>query len=300
MTGDGDLIATCLIGVQSDLRVLTHTIPANSGHLDVHLSGQPISSVAGSLAYETLVEDHFYRIESGAADHTININVYYTDYSYYIYDKAGRVIAAIQPEEGLSPGNDISSLTAASDYDYVTTYKYNALGWLLESVSPDEGEIRYAYRRDGGIRYSEDARQRAANKFSYVEYDRSGRVIEMGEATGNGTLTFADAAAAPNAALDPGYARSDVTQVSYDLPDPGFAAATPTLDHSVYVQRFTLGARNSPFERRRRHMVLLRRIGTGRLAGRAHQRPQRFPTRIDGGLRIRFCGQRIGSFLQPR
>lgn len=64
---------------------------------------------------------------------------------------------------------------------FTTRNTYNTVGNLLSTSSPDEGLTEYVYRRDGNIRFSQSARQRAEGKFSYSNYDAVGRVVESGE-----------------------------------------------------------------------------------------------------------------------
>ena len=61
------------------------------------------------------------------------------------------------------------------------------MGWLVAVESPDEGITNYKYRKDGKIRYSQNAQQEdneslsADGRFSYTEYDDAGRIIEVGD-----------------------------------------------------------------------------------------------------------------------
>ena len=60
-------------------------------------------------------------------------------------------------------------------------YEYNSLGWLLSSTTPDGGLTEYNYRKDGSLRFSQNAKQKESLDFSYTNYDNIGRVIEVGE-----------------------------------------------------------------------------------------------------------------------
>ena len=79
------------------------------------------------------------------------------------YDDAGRLIASIDPK-GLE-----------------TRYEYDFRGRMLSMTEPDAGVTQYVYRRDGSIRFSQNAKQAQENKFSYTHYDRASRPIESGE-----------------------------------------------------------------------------------------------------------------------
>jgi RHS repeat-associated protein len=63
----------------------------------------------------------------------------------------------------------------------VISYAYDGLNQLIRKTTPDAGTIQYVYDLDGKLRFSQNARQLAENKFSYTNYDRTGRVTEVGE-----------------------------------------------------------------------------------------------------------------------
>ena len=95
---------------------------------------------------------------------TLTYNINYYDYSLNKYDRAGRLLSSSQPI-----GTEVKS-----------TFKYNSLGQLLQTTSPDEGEARFVYRTDGQIRFSRNVKQKAAKEFSYTNYDEMGRPVESG------------------------------------------------------------------------------------------------------------------------
>lgn len=112
---------------------------------------------------------------SGAFGYTLN----YYDFTYYYYDKANRLVATVAPN-----GVDLASTAYP---EYVSKTEYNSLDWALSTTTTDEGETKYLYREDGQVRFSKNARQKASHatdylqKFSYINYDDLGRVIETGE-----------------------------------------------------------------------------------------------------------------------
>lgn len=170
----------------------------------------------------------------------------YEHFSYNYFDKAGRLIAEVQPE-GINLSQ--SSLTQVTSYWHHSWY-------LLESNSPDEGLTRFIYGRDGRLRFSQHAEQLANGaRYAYTNYDEaSGRIMEMGELSSPG-LPFAGHQYAPPTGtvhdivdLEDGLngTRGDQTFVIYDLPDPTLTillTTTPWLiNHaSEYEQTFLLG-----------------------------------------------------------
>lgn len=106
-------------------------------------------------------------VESGAGKRVV---------SFKFFDGLGRIRCSLSPlaYEQYTAG------TAFADIDK-TSYAYDGRGRLRETVSLDAGKTTYKYRRDGLLRFSENAQQRIDKAYSYVIYDRLGRVVESGE-----------------------------------------------------------------------------------------------------------------------
>lgn len=120
----------------------------------------------------------------------ISYNVNYYDYTINVYDKTGRLTKNVQANGfndafptatfGVTPAPAYMLSTAVN---YITNYKYDTLGQLIETTNPDEGKSKFAYRNDGQIRYSQSAIQ-VDTKVSYTNYDEYVRPIESGIITG--------------------------------------------------------------------------------------------------------------------
>jgi len=150
--------------------------------------------------------------------------------SYAIYDQAGRLKVSVSP-------NGVSQFTANPPVPFAdidkTTYAYNNKGWLLSKTEKDAGTSNYVYRRDGKVRFSQSAKQLLDGKFSYTNYDRSGRSVDTGECTG--VFAF-DQATLESTAADGGFTgtRTDQITTLYDEADPAIPGSR--------VQRFVHGA----------------------------------------------------------
>lgn len=154
----------------------------------------------------------------------ISYTTKYSELALYVYDNTGRLICSYSPKT-------IESNTGSP----TITYKYNTLGWLLETNSVDEGLSQFVYRKDGAIRFSQNAKQRAvtANKvFSYTNYDISGRPVESGEY--RGTIAFSSTMN-PETIL-PENSCFDRTLTTYDVPDASLSSLK-----AGYIQDFTAG-----------------------------------------------------------
>jgi RHS repeat-associated protein len=105
-------------------------------------------------------------------------------WSYTYYNDLGQVVASVAPN-----GINLSSTAYPT---FVTTYKYDHLGRLIESTNPDEGMSKFVYNDDGNLCFSENQEQRNASpkRFSYINYDYLGRKIETGEYTSTGSSPY--------------------------------------------------------------------------------------------------------------
>ncbi|MBV6644923.1 MAG: RHS repeat-associated core domain-containing protein [Cyclobacteriaceae bacterium] len=98
--------------------------------------------------------------------------------TFNFYDHADQLIAAYTPEGTKTLLSNPGQWEVAEH----TSYKYNLLGWLMEVNEPDAGITRYWYRRDGLIRFSQNADQAIRGRCSYTNYDVLNRPVESGEA----------------------------------------------------------------------------------------------------------------------
>ena len=204
--GEGKVLATGTSGRGSAYPVVS--LIGTQGFIDVHipLGVSPAALIGSASDYKiynlktgalhtgSLLGGNFYRVEAvvvptaepvayitgggviysaGAKGVTYTVN--YAEFALNYYDKTGRLSKTIQPK---GYQNNIS-IMAAPTHTLATTYAYNTLGQVTAVTSPDEGTSRFAYRKDGQIRYSQNALQNDT-KVSYTEYDTLGRPIESG------------------------------------------------------------------------------------------------------------------------
>ncbi len=197
------------------------------------IQGVPFTGNVGTTSWPV----GFYRINLKSGRLRINYTNYLVDVSMQFYDDAGRLRTSVSP-------NGVKQYRMDNrPFDQIdkTEYQYNFQGWLLEMTEPDAGRTRYQYRRDGNIRFSQNAQQALDAHFSYTQYDDIGRPVESGEYVG--ATTFEQARSLLEYQHQPQWSASDKRdwlKTSYDLPDADFLSATQ-LD-GLYTQRFTRGA----------------------------------------------------------
>ena len=195
----------------------------------------------------------FYRIIASPTDDkdtrtlTVTYKNTFTDISYQFYDDAGRLVSSISPK-----GVEQLATTAYASIDK-TTYTYNHQGWLLSMTEIDAGTTSYYYRKDGKIRFSQNAEQKGValsnGRFSYTNYDVLGRPIESGEFVLSNTFTFATVLSKVDdvdlswMALAANGIKKDWVKTTYDIADTNFGTATGLTTLPPYsAQTFMRGA----------------------------------------------------------
>jgi len=170
------------------------------------ITDQPVSQYINTSSKNLVLSSGMYRIKENTTAHqypnpyatidagsvrlldasnNIGVEYYvnYYDYSLNYYDKANRLTSSVQPL-GFTPLQNNQSVQSNRTHTLTSTFQYNTLGQLLETESPDEGEAKFKYRKDGQIRFSQNSKQLALGEFSYTNYDHLGRPIESGVALG--------------------------------------------------------------------------------------------------------------------
>jgi YD repeat-containing protein len=137
--------------------------------------------------------------------------VNYYDYAVNVYNKTRQLTKSIQPNGYVASSSIPMTQPYLTSDNFATTYVYNALGQVTETNSPDEGKSKFAYRKDGKIRYSQSALQNNT-KVSYTDYDTYGRPVESGIIA----TTWASVIANPDAPLVEG-SRTEQTVTVYDF-----------------------------------------------------------------------------------
>ena len=255
--GDGNTLAAARSGNEQGTNTNSYTntlsIHKEQGYVDIHIPNgvngfninNPNSSASGSLKVYNLITENqeygstsslgsgFYRVavstpraysESTSSAITVSHQVNYYDYSLNSYDIAGRLISSKQPLNQLE-----------------STYQYNTLGELLSTTSPDEGSAGFIYRRDGQIRFSQNAKQAAAGEFSYTNYDGNARPIESGVCQESGPYMFFNQLSGTSN-IHNGVTREEIHTL-YDMPDPDLSSylSSVGLIPSDYPQTFVAG-----------------------------------------------------------
>ncbi|CAL2087258.1 protein of unknown function [Tenacibaculum sp. 190524A02b] len=235
---DGNTLATARSGNEegnpNNTRTSTISI-GTQGFVDIHIpvgrKGISFSGNQGNIIeiYDLITEKRvgikeeyflppgFYRIAVSNPDtYTAgNISVTYPenyyDYSLNEYDTTGRLVASYQP---LRDGNQNK---------LKSEFRYNSLGQLEYTKSPDEGDAWFKYRKDGQIRFSQNSKQKEQNQMSYTSYDQRGRPIESGVYTSPKPLNFSQLN--PDGLVPAGF-RSEKHITVYDKADnQGLVAA---------------------------------------------------------------------------
>ncbi|WP_339869279.1 RHS repeat-associated core domain-containing protein [uncultured Algoriphagus sp.] len=163
------------------------------------------------------------------ATETLNMTVTNKEYHYtlYYYDQAGSLVQTVPPK-GVKPlttsqVNQVKAGTAVNPaHELPTKYRYNSKNQLIWQSSPDGGISQFWYNAIGQLRLSQNAKQAAANAYSYSKYDRLGRVTETGElVTTESIATLKEKFSELDFPQRPAYSCQDITITGYDSPKTG-------------------------------------------------------------------------------
>jgi RHS repeat-associated protein len=196
--------------------------------------------VTGFVSGGTLPAGYYRLVADWYQEVTLTYPTGFSDASYYFYNQLGQLVASIAPEgvkKLYGAGLDAYSSTNRASIPFITLYEYDTQGRLVSQQEPDVGKSEFVYRRDGQIRFSQNAGQKKTGRFSYTHYDGLGRAVESGEyLPGTGGVAFnADLSqsSAMKSILEDVTATGgltngtqyEVVRTGYDLPDNGHGQA---------------------------------------------------------------------------
>ncbi|MBI3218342.1 MAG: hypothetical protein HYZ44_02415 [Bacteroidetes bacterium] len=220
----------------------TVTITGTSDYiLENTITNTPVTKLTTALPHVYTLAAGFYRVLPATGTVTVSYTHSFTDIAYQFYNDAGRLVVSVSPN-GYEQWRR-STPVPFSDIDK-STHTYNHQGWLLSMTEKDAGTTNYLYRKDGKIRFSQNAQQKfnetqtpgplvAKGRFSYTNYDDLGRPVESGEYIGT-ILTYATLN--PNVQTDyPLADKKDWVRTNYD-----YAASPAPVDG--YTQGYVRGA----------------------------------------------------------
>jgi RHS repeat-associated protein len=194
-----------------------------------------------SLVNGNQLNKGYFKVKANSGTVTVNYTNGYTDISYYFYNQVGQLIAGIAPE-GVKKliGNGLNNYLSINAVPFLSMNEYDTQGRLVKTTSADAGACELVYRKDGAIRFSQNAEQKPSGRYSYTNYDQQGRAIESGEYlpdVASGGIPFnSDLTAATNpmrniledvsatGGLTNG-TKTDVIMTLYDIADINFSQA---------------------------------------------------------------------------
>ena len=143
------------------------------GYWGQRRSYQTVEDEEGVAA--TSVYDAYGRLHYAIADSAGTTAATRDNTTTFVYDALDRRVSSTMPGGGKS------------------TYAYDTLGRVTSRHHPDaDGANLYKYDDLGRLRFSQDARQKAAKKVTYTVYDDFGRVTRVGEGAFTGTFASLD------------------------------------------------------------------------------------------------------------
>jgi RHS repeat-associated protein len=130
-------------------------------------------------------------------------------YSLYYYDQSGLLVQTVPPEGVETTG------AAQPAHRLITRDQFNSLDQPISHTSVDGGTSQYWYDDAGRLRLAQNPDQKAANTYSFTQYDEQNRVTRVGVVSLTGTPAIANLIGDPTF---PGlaYMLSELTRTIYD------------------------------------------------------------------------------------
>ncbi len=189
----------------------------------------------------------FYRCEGAER---IEGTYKYYDASFNFYDDMGRLIVSVPPlgvKDILSKNKtQITEQYVKENIPYATYYTYDYQGRLLSMEETDAGITNYVYRKDGSIRFSQNAKQKAnGGRYSYTNYDKLGRPVESGEYVGTAIAfqsanmtTILESTEEGGGLITSHSQRKDWVSTYYDLADYAPGATLSYNEQNVSLRKY--------------------------------------------------------------
>src|SRR5688572_21228361 len=123
-----------------------------------------------------------YRILLNGGETTLSYSNSYKNISFNFYNQKGQPVGSIDPAGvQLLLNGGINNYATKADLPFTSLPVYDQRGRLLSAEAADSKKGEFIYRVDGKLRFSQDAEQKLSGRFSYVNYDTWGRMVEAGE-----------------------------------------------------------------------------------------------------------------------
>ena len=207
------------------------------------LAAAALDTISFYMALDSLIAEHKNRYKSHCMDFvqeqlTIRHSTSEFLYTLYYYDQADNLVKTIPPQ-GVVELTDTLKIDSVDSYrrnvtcydtiqagfirpkhTMVTNYRYNTLNQIVQSRIPDhDGDAVIFYDIMSRPIFSQDAKQKVLNMYSYTLYDEANRVIEVGQVQNASPMTRKDAldTSFVNNFLDNGV-KSEITHTYYDEP----------------------------------------------------------------------------------
>lgn len=117
-------------------------------------------------------------------------------YTLYYYDQSGNLVQTVPPAGVDNFDNNATlrdqfltnvktdrqnGIARRPAHTLLTVYRYNTLSQVVQQKSPDGGLSKFWYDELGRLVVSQNAKQAAADKYSYTIYDELGRISQVGQ-----------------------------------------------------------------------------------------------------------------------
>lgn len=172
-----------IAGTDYNLNTSTGAVTFNSPFTSLYTGKSVVLRI--SFTYGAAYEASLLAANVTPADIKVQYSLSYGRFSKNYYDIGGALRKSVSPK-GFNCGTPASISMA-------TTYDYDHYGQTIAQKTPDEGLTEFVYDKKGKLRFTQNADQKLGNRFSYLNYDVHGRLVESGEyksVNGSGNAWF--------------------------------------------------------------------------------------------------------------
>jgi RHS repeat-associated protein len=189
------LVANSTAGHTQKIVYGTNTSYSEVSYWIVNLNGATTSSYQPGQLYKTISKDENWQTADGKAGTTEEFKdkegkvvlkrIWETNTkslsTYYVYDDFGNLRYVLPPAVNENGENPISfTETDAVFLNFIYGYHYDRRNRLIEKKIPGKGWEYMVYNKIDQLIMSQDAIQRAANKWVFTKYDGLGRPVISG------------------------------------------------------------------------------------------------------------------------
>jgi RHS repeat-associated protein len=185
----------------------------------------------------------YYKLVANSGPVDLTYSNSYGDISYHYYNQLGQLVSVVSPEGSKRLIQNLAAYANRFTAPFMSVINYDIQGRLIDNTVADGAKTEFIYRKDGKLRFSQNAQQATTGWFSYINYDQWGRPFESGEYRPSGDVTFAGLKT--NTTIQEDVSATGGLTIAgnkYEWIKTKYDAEDNTHGQAGYTQQFTRGA----------------------------------------------------------